>query len=545
MPIKIMKKIFLLFIFILLSFSLVLAERKERLLDTWQPTHFEINLTFNDALSELTAVTTEVTVLIRKNDVSLIDFDFGKMPVKAVTVDGQTAKFEQHDNKLDVHLASPAKEKQQLKIAVTYSGKPADGLILKNDQDGLPSAIGDNWPDRVHHWIPCFDHPSAKASVRFTVTAPAKDDVTANGVLESKKDNAGSTRTWIYSESAPISPYNMVVAVGQFADAQLKTRSAIPISYYVTHSDGAVAVQGFSSAPASVDLFSRLVAPYPYGKLALIVGATRFGGMENANTIVFAPNLLKNFAAKKPRGVRFNIPSGVEGVVAHEIAHQWFGDSVTEATWADLWLSEGFATYFAGLFLQKYEGEAAFRAYMKDNAAEYFAYEKTARTPIHDTETEDLFALLNKNNYEKGSWVLHELRGLLGDKVFFAALKNYYSEHKGSTATSEDLRASFEKASGKDLREFFGRWIYQAGHPVYKISWTQVDAKTIELKLEQSQPDEAFLLPVTLELQTAGGKRRVQMTPAGKTSLMRLRSAKPARIIIDPDAFILKEVISN
>ncbi len=539
-----MKKFLLLLILILLSFSLVLAERKERLLDTWQPTHFEINLTFNNALSELTSITTEVTVLIRKDNTSVIDFDFGKMPVKTVTVDGRAARFEQHDNKLDVHLAQPAKEKQQLKIAITYSGTPADGLILKNDQDGLPSAIGDNWPDRVHHWIPCFDHPSAKASVRFTVTAPKKDDVTANGVLESKKDN-DSTRTWIYSENAPISPYNMVVAVGQFADAQLKTRSAIPISYYVTHSDGAVAEKGFSSAPASVDLFSQLVAPYPYGKLALIVGATRFGGMENANTIVFAPNLFKDFATKKPRGVRFNIPSGVEGVVAHEIAHQWFGDSVTEATWADLWLSEGFATYFAGLFLQKYEGEAAFRAYMKDNAAEYFAYEKTARTPIHDTQTEDLFALLNKNNYEKGSWVLHELRGMLGDKIFFAALKNYYNRHKGSTATSEDLRAAFERASGKDLREFFDRWIYQAGHPVYKISWTQKGAGTIELTLEQKQPDEAFLLPVTLEIQTARSKRRVQITPTGKTSSIKLRSAKPARITIDPDAFILKEVISN
>jgi aminopeptidase N len=548
----IMKKTFfqkvLVFTFLLLSFSLVIAQRKERLLDTWQPTHFDVNLIFNDSLTELTSITTEVTILVRKNDVSVIDLDFGKMPVKTVTVDGTSARFEQHDDKLDVYLAHPANEKQQLKIAVTYSGKPADGLILKNDRDGLPSAIGDNWPDRVHHWIPCFDHPSAKASVRFTVTAPAKDDVTANGVMESKKDNGKATRTWIYTEKNPISPYNMVVAVGQFADAQLKVkkvRSAIPILYYVTHSDGAVAEKGFSSAPASVDLFSRLVAPYPYGKLALIVGATRFGGMENANTIVFAPDLFKDFASKKPRGVRYNIPSGVEGVVAHEIAHQWFGDSVTEATWADLWLSEGFATYFAGLFLERYESKVAFRAYMKDNAQEYFAYEKQTRTPIHDTETEDLFALLNKNNYEKGSWVLHELRGILGDKSFFAGLKIYYNAHKGGTATSEDLREAFEKASGKDLKDFFTRWIYRAGHPVYKISWTRVNAKTIELKLDQSQPDEAFLMPVTVEITTARGKRRVRVTPTGKTTLMKVQSLKPAKIIIDPDEFILKEVISE
>ena len=544
-----MKKTFfqkiLVFSFVLLLFSLNYAQRKERLLDTWQPTHFDVNLVFNDSLTELTSVTTEVTVLLRKNDVSLIDLDFGAMPVKTVTVDGAAAKFSQHDNKLDVYLASAAREKRQLKVSITYSGKPIDGLILKNDRDGLPSAIGDNWPDRVHNWIPCFDHPSAKASVRFTVTAPAKDDVTANGTLESKKDNGGGTRTWIYAEKSLISPYNMVVAVGQFADAQLKAPSAIPISYYVTHSDGPSGAKGFSSAPASVSLFSQLVAPYPYGKLALIVGATRFGGMENANTIVFAPDLLKNLMTRKPRGKRFDIPSGVEGVVAHEIAHQWFGDSVTESTWADLWLSEGFATYFAGLFLERYEGEAAFRAYMKDNAQEYFAYEKQTRTPIHDTETQDLFALLNKNNYEKGSWVLHELRGVLGDKAFFNGLKIYYNSHKGATATSDDLRAAFEKASGKDLKDFFQRWVFQAGHPIYRISWTQVNTKTIELKLEQTQPDDAFLMPVTMEITTAAGKQRIQMTPTGKTSTMKIQSSKPTKVVVDPDDFILKEVISN
>jgi aminopeptidase N len=542
---KIIVQNFLIFSFIILSFSLVYAERHERLLDTWQPVSFDINLVFNDSLSELTSVKTEVTVLIRKNDVTMIDFDFGAMPVKVVTVNGDPVKFAQHDNKLDVYLTRPAREKQQLKIDISYSGKPKDGLILKNDKDGLPAAIGDNWPDRVHHWIPCFDHPSAKAPVRFTVTAPARNEVVANGLLEAKKDNMDATRTWVYYEKAPISPYNMVVAVGQFATAELKARSAIPISYYVAHSDRRFAGQGFSPAPPAVNLFSELVHPYPYGKLALIVGATRFGGMENANTIVFPPDFFEDFLSVKPRSLRYDVPRDREETLAHEIAHQWFGDSVTESTWADLWLSEGFATYFAGLFVEKNEGEAVFRAYMKKNAEEYFAYEKQKRTPIHDTETENLFDLLNRNNYEKGSWVLHELRGMLGDKVFLEGLKIYYNKYQESVATSDDLRAAFEKASQKDLKDFFARWVYAAGHPVYKISWSPAGAKTIELKLTQTQPDEAFLLPVTLEIITVKGKRRVQFVPTGKESTLKIGSAKPKKIIIDPDGFILKEVISE
>src|SRR3989441_5961183 len=159
----------------------------------------------------------------------------------------------------------------------------------------------------------------------------------------------------------------------------------------------------FRSASSAVSFFSETVAPYPYEKLALIGGATRFGGMENSSAIVFAKTLFDSKSA--PRMSRaFNIPERLEDVVAHEIAHQWFGDSVTESTWSDLWLSEGFATYFAGLFAEKYDGEEAFHGYMRHAAERCFAYERQRSTPIYDTETEDLNNLLNPNNYQKGAW---------------------------------------------------------------------------------------------------------------------------------------------
>ena len=427
-------------------FVSVYAERRERLIESWQPLHFEVKLVFNYSLSEISSATAEVTVLVRQNDVTKIDFDFGEMPVKSVTVNNEQAKFAQNDKKLDVYLSQPAKEKQTLKVSITYSGTPKDGLILTKDKDGFPSAVGDNWADRVHNWIPCLDHPSAKATVRFTVTASSDNVVVANGVLESTLNNPDTTKTWTWYERNKVSPYNMVVVVGNFATEQLKQKSSVPILFYVPQSDRKFAAQGFSPAAPSLNFFSELVAPYPYEKLALIIGATRFGGMENANTIVFTPNLFNNFPAAQPRSQRFQIPSGVEEVTAHEIAHQWFGDSVTESTWADLWLSEGFATYFAGLFLEKYESKEVFRSYMKRKAQEYLSYEKQRRTPIHDTETEKLFVLLNANNYQKGAWALHILRGLLGDKDFFEGVRIYYNTHRHSTATTEDLRTAFEKA---------------------------------------------------------------------------------------------------
>lgn len=519
------------------------AERQERLIDAWQPVHFDIALAFNDALSGLSSAKADVTVLVRKKDVSMIDFDFGAMPVSAVTVDGETASFTQHDGKLDVDLARASSYPgQRYNISISYSGKPEDGLILVKDSDGKASAIGDNWPDRVHNWIPCFDHPSAKASVKFTVTAPTRDNVVTNGMLVSKTVNNDATTTWKWNERALISPYNMVVAIGEFASGAVGPTGRVPLEYYVSKSDGKYAAQGFSSAAPAVALFSRMIDSYPYDKLALIVGATRFGGMENANTIVFTPTLFDNFAAAKPRSRRYNIPEGVEHVVAHEIAHQWFGDSVTEATWADLWLSEGFATYFAGLFIEKNEGPAAFRAYMRENAEAYLEYEKKSNHPIHDTETEKLFDLLNPNNYEKGAWVLHELRGMLGDKAFFAGIRAYYESKRSTIATTEDLRVALEKASGKNLKGFFERWIYQAGHPVYKVSWTETKPGVIEIKLTQTQDGDAFLMPVTLQIVTARGAKRIKITPDGKESALTIKSAKPTKITIDPDELILKEV---
>lgn len=532
----------------LVVFCLILsaqATRRERLIESWQPLHFDVKLVFDYGLSQINSATTDVTILIRQNDVTKIDFDFGAMPVSAVKVNNEGAQFAQHDEKLDVYLTQAANKDEKINISVTYSGVPKDGLILTKDRDGNPSAVGDNWADRVHHWIPCLDHPSAKASIKFTVTASSNNLVVANGILESAKNNPDTSKTWIYSESKPVSPYNMVVAVGQFANATLKTNSPVPISYYVPNSDRQFAAQGFSSAAPSVLTFSNLIAPYPYGKLALIVGATKFGGMENANTIVFTPTLFKDFLTDKPRSQRYNIPNYVEEVVAHEIAHQWFGDSVTEATWADLWLSEGFATYFAGIFLEKNEGKLRFRAYMREKAKSYLEYEKKNKSPIHDTETEKLFDLLTPNNYEKGGWVLHNLRGILGDKAFFDGLRGFYNAHKESTATTEDLRAALEKSSGKDLKHFFERWIYKAGHPIYQTAWQQTGKSTLEITLKQLQTDEAFLQPVIIEIVTNKGTQRVTITPTDKETTIKVKSAKPKKIVVDPDEFILKEVVNN
>jgi aminopeptidase N len=238
----------------------------------------------------------------------------------------------------------------------------------------------------------------------------------------------------------------------------------------------------------------------------------------------------------------YDVPFNNVTLIAHEIAHQWFGDSVTESTWSDLWLSEGFATYFAGLFVQRYESEEAFQQYMKNGAATVFAYEKKSRTPIFDRDTEDLMELLNPNNYQKGSWVLHMLRANLGDKAFFRGIRNYYAAHKNSTASTEDLRDALEKASGRDLRAFFARWVYDSGHPQYELSWQWLQNKELRLELKQVQPGNVFLDPVTVTITTAAGKRDLILKPTGKQLIQSVPlSEPPLRLDLDPLNILLDE----
>jgi len=520
------------------------AARVERLVDTWQPKHYDINITLNDQLSEIASAAARIDISILK-PVTVIDLDFGELTIDSVTLDTKPVSFTHKDGTLRIDLPQRACAGTHLTLTVKYHGKPKDGLILTADKDGNPSAICDNWPNRLHYWIPTLDHPSAKATVTFNITAPARDEVVANGKLDHVETTAACTKTWTYSEGVPIPPYCMIIGVGQFARSQPTERTATPLSYYVPHTDAPFAMKGFTPSIPSVAFFSETIAPYPYEKLALIVGATRFGGMENSSAIVFTSTLFTQRTAAK-MSKTFGIPIGTTDVIAHEIAHQWFGDSVTESTWADLWLSEGFATYFAGLFLQKYESEEAFQAYMHDAAERAFSYERTTRTPIFDRDTEDLMKLLNANNYQKGAWVLHMLRSRLGDEAFFRGLRVYYRDHANSVASTEDLRAALEKASHSDLRAFFARWVYDSGHPQYELSWDFTGSSgrngELRLTLKQIQPGNAFLDPVPITIRTASGSRDIVLKPASKTTTQTLQLRdKPSVIELDPRNTLLKE----
>jgi aminopeptidase N len=288
----------------------------------------------------------------------------------------------------------------------------------------------------------------------------------------------------------------------------------------------------FRRAGAMVDYFSELIASFPYDKLAHVQSSTVFGGMENATAIFYDDRRLAN-------------GSNIESLVAHETAHQWFGDAVTEAAWPHLWLSEGFATYFGALFFEHADGEAVFRDMMEDSRRQIVASKRNDR-PIVDSTERDLFGLINTNNYEKGAWVLHMLRGMLGDETFFDGIRRYYRGHEHGTALTVDLQRAMDAASGRKLDEFFDQWLFHPGYPRLRVSseWNSGQrTATVVVEQVQSARWPTFRMPLTIELTTAGGlvRREVEVDERSERYTFAL-DFPPTDVALDPDGWLLKDI---
>jgi len=294
----------------------------------------------------------------------------------------------------------------------------------------------------------------------------------------------------------------------------------------------------FKSAADIVSYFGSLVGPFPYERLAHLESSTRFGGMENATAI---------FYADQP----FRKRTMTDRVVAHETAHQWFGDAVTETEWPHLWLSEGFATYLEALWTRNSAGDSAFRAEMEEMRRAVLSSQVVAERPVIDTAEQNLMALLNNNSYQKGGFVLHMLRATLGDSAFFRGLHRYYDRYRNGNALSDDLRRELEAASGTPLGWFFDQWLRRPGFPELTTSWTyDAAAKRVILSITQAGRFGSYRFPLTVDIKTAAGRRvrtRVDVTaqPSTRVTLDPPLDTAPVELVFDPDGELLATIVTR
>ena len=473
---------------------------------------------------------------IRLDLVNKDDTSEGKgMEVSKVTLNGRTQKYVHRENVLTIVLDQPSRVNQVISLTIDYYGVPASGLKIAPNKYGDRTFFSDNWPNRARHWLPTIDHPYEKATSEMIVIAPNHYQVISNGLLvEESNLNDGLKRTH-WKQAVPISCWLYVLGVAEFAIQYVDTFEDKSIQTWVYKQDREAGFYDFAvPTKHTLQFFSDYVGPFAYEKLANIQSNSVGGGMEAATAIFYGDNSVTGKRTSRWRNV-----------IIHEVAHQWFGNAVTEYDWDDVWLSEGFATYFTLLFREHAYGREDFVSGLissRERVFDYYEDHKNYRI-VHNNLS-DMSQVTSGQTYQKGAWILHMLRNLIGDEKFQEAIRNYYSRYMNSNATTDDFKHEMEIVSGLDLDMFFNQWLYQGGHIVLDGSWKYDDKKKeIIIDIQQVQNDGyLFSFPIEFGIYEEGKVVPIveQRSVTKKESSYSIPAElKPKKVTIDPRTALL------
>ncbi|HEY8931318.1 MAG TPA: M1 family metallopeptidase [Mucilaginibacter sp.] len=443
------------------------------------------------------------------------------MLVSLVTEDGKNIAFSQDPEKLNIKTTATAGSEHT--YTINYAGIPADGLIISTNKAGHRTFFGDNWPNRAHNWLPCADYPADKAQVDFLVTAPDHYSVVSNGLKIEETPLANHFKLTHWKETAQLPTKVMVIGAADFAIDHPGDAGNVPIYTYVFPESKEAGFKSYAVAPEIVRYYQKAIGQFPYKKLANVQSKTIFGGMENAGSIFYFEE-----SPTSP---------GIEELMAHEIAHQYFGDAASEKNFGHVWLSEGFATYVTNLYLENKYGADTLKKREAEDRKTVLKFEKQRNTPVVDTLVKSNYMqLLNANSYQKGGWVLHMLRRKIGDAAFWKGIRAYYAKYSGGNAYTSGLQKIMEQASQQHLGQFFKQWLYTPGHPDLKISWKYNAAKgMVEVTVTQKQ-DNLYNAP--LELTIDGKLHTINFNDRISTANFKVAS-KPTEVKVDPNVNLL------
>ncbi len=469
--------------------------------------HYAFEISLSDTTDEIYGKA-QITVLFKKAGIENFRLDlvnasadrmYKGMITEAVTMGNEPLKYEHKNDEIIITLANPSLADTTIVFTINYHGIPFDGLRIGPTKFGDRSFFCENWPNKARQWLPALDHPSDKASSEFIIKAPAHYKVVSNGLLLEESDLGNNTRLTHWKQSVPVCPWLFVLGVADFAVKYVDTFKGKSIQTWVYAKNRAAGFYDFEEPSRKVlEFYSNYVGPFAYEKLANIQSASVSGGMETSSAIFYAENLVNGKRDERTRNV-----------VIHEIAHQWFGNAVTESTWDDAWLSEGFATYFTLLFIEKEYGKEEFeKGIIKARKAVYDLASKQPDFSIVSPRSAEKEPVTSGITYQKGAWVLHMLRNLMGETQFKEGIQLYYNKFYNANATTDDFRTAMEKASGKDLKPFFKQWLYQPLNPEIEGTWAyDAAAKKITIQLKQTQEGNfVFNLPVEIGFYTKANK---------------------------------------
>ncbi|HXY20198.1 MAG TPA: M1 family aminopeptidase [Gemmatimonadales bacterium] len=487
-------------------------------------------------------VTTRVVVTGQPTDTIRLNAE--NLSIDDASAAGHRLRFAADTAHVTVRLPRPAAVGDTVEFTLRYHGTPERGLYFVPRQRVIWTQ-GEATETRA--WVPTYDAPDDKATWDILVTADTGLAVLSNGrLVEVTPAAGGAQRVWHWSQELPASTYLYSVVVGPLTVLHDQWRD-VPVDYWVYPDTAEAAWRAFGETPAMIELFSRLLVPFPWAKYdQSAIPDFTYGGMENVSATTQTDEVLHQSAGESPDAGR--------GLVAHELAHQWFGDLTTTADWADAWINEGMATYMESVQAEMTRGRAAGQLEWIGQQQEAMRADRTVARPLvwgeyqgHDPIT--LF--FSGHIYPKGAQLAHQLRRLLGDSLFWAGLKRFLTDDAYRPVTTADFAVAFEKTCGCDLDWFFDQWAYGIGYPV--VHWSRHWAeglKTLHLIVAQTQPVDSlhplFRFPVTVRVTTRDSVVRQQITIGRQTDTFAIPlPGPPVSVRFDEGGWLLGQVTSD
>jgi aminopeptidase N len=483
-----------------------------------------------------------------------VDFE-----VKAVRIAGHDDKAEKapsfsHDGQklvIDLDPAWPAGREATLHIDYRVRD-PKDGLFFFGPSEADPDVPLTVWSQGEsitnRYWFPCLDHPNQRQSTELVVTVADGFEALSNGKLVERTANPDRTVTFHWKQDQPHPAYLVTLVVGKFEVVREQWHD-IPVLYYVPKGRKEEVARTFGRTREMLDFFSRRFGvEYPWDKYAqVVVEQFTAGGMENTSATTLTDRVLHD--------ERSLLDGSPDSLIAHELAHQWWGDLLTCRDWAHIWLNEGFASYAEALWAEHDKGADEYAYTMLQKARGAISGGKDR--PIVDRRYAFPDAMFDSRAYPKGAWVLHMLRQQLGDDVFFKCLQRYATDHRLQSVETSDLRKSIEKETGRSMERFFYDWTERPGNPVLEVTTEYLPETKLErVVVKQTQATEAFQFPLTLRFQVTEGvngqasaarKQVVQdvdVTEKEHTVYVPL-PARPVLVEVDPHQALLAEIKEN
>lgn len=518
--------------------------------------HYTIRLNFDRRTKTVFGDST-VRFLPLSENFKTLELDANNLKFESVKLEpaGTDLIYKTLGDKIFVTLDKSYGRGDVISVRFKYAAQPKKGIYFVGEQKSRGKIIRHQqiWTqgeaEETHHWLPSFDFPDEKATTEQFITARTGETVIANGELLETIDNKNGTQTFHYKMPVPHSLYLTSFIVGTY-EKILDKYKEIPLGFYVYPGQKPLVQKAYGKTKDMFRIFEDLTGvDYPFNKYdQTMVAEFKFGGMENITATTMADSEIMMAKFPLTRGL-------VEDLVAHELAHSWFGNLVTCRNWAELWLNEGFATFMEAAFREKMYGRRAYVEKIESDATEFFTYVSIREDFQHalfntkaDADRDE--TMFTPITYQKGGVVIHMLRAEVGDEIFWRAVNEYLRRFRFKNVETADLQKVFEDVSGRNLDWFFKQWIFETGYPklqieqIYKQNSNELVLKILQTQAVGKNLEQIFTLPLEIEIQTAAGKHSEKILVKNKLEEFTIPTKSLPQIVrIDKDYKIpLKDV---